>query len=572
MIRIKRIENPMPKQYHGRLPSKNPSKGSALLYVVLAMLLIATLSIPLFRLIPTSSFTDVDTGNQIQAMYLARAGLDYAEAWLCREGLEADDWPPIELGPEFLGSAGMVNINFSMGNPTQREYTVVSQGNTPSSSMQPASFRLNRTITCGTISPFPTTPAEYVFYSGGGAMTIPHQGNVDGSVYGDSVTLGNQVTVTGDAIAKTTVTLVNHATLGGSICSGESVIMGSHTEVGGDIHAHGNVTVGSNASIVRGDIFASGNVIIENLSQVLGNVHAGGNVILYGNNSVIHGNVYAQGTVTLLSNNTRIGGNVNANSNVTLGWNTTIQGNVTTRGNIDLSAGRGSIGGNATAGGSITLGQQSSIGGSQSPGHPNPGVIAPTPPQTCPNVPKPNQSAFTAGTTHYSIGWQQNQSLPPGNYGNLTTGGANNIYFTNTSPGQCRYVFNSMQFAWDLKLYLDLSQCYDNGAPGSLTIFSVNDISFLGKVSIFVKTDSAGGYSSMNDVPLDTAKRIYWETYGAFSQGSQSQWFGTILAGNNISFGTAEIIGAYASVNGVVTVGPGSDIVYKLAYYAEENW
>ncbi len=78
----------------------------------------------------------------------------------------------------------------------------------------------------------------------------------------------------------------------------------------------------------------------------------------------------------------------------------------------------------------------------------------------------------------------------------------------------------------------------------------------------------------MKDADPEIAKRIYWETHGSFFQGSNSEWFGTVLAQDNVWFDSdnMRLIGAAASVKGTVSMGHSAEVTYMPANYAVENW
>lgn len=425
----------------------------------------------------------------------------------------------------------------------------------------------------------PTTPdtptsSDAIYYAASSfekGITLPFKASVDGSVYGKDVVLSSQADVTGDVVAEKDVILEFRSSVAGDICALEDITLGSKALVGGDIHAHGDVTVGWQ-STVTGDIFATGDVILDSDAQVIGSIHSGKSIIV-GWNSVVKGNVYAGGAV-ILEGHALIMGTVYAKKTVTLGWKDTVQGDVITEGDIDLTAGDNVIEGNAIASGKIRLGRKSEIKGTLSEENPDPGVKPPSPPKECPGVKIPELSEFSAGAIDISIGRRQDEKILPGAYHILSTGGKNSLYFTRESPGECQFVFNKMILGWDLDLYLDLSQCADaDGDPADMTIFSEDGIFFMGAMNIFIMTEE-GKPIKMKDADPEIAKRIYWETHGDFFQGSFSDWFGTVLAENNIFFYSDNmmLIGAAASVKGTVAMGHSADVIYMPANYAVENW
>ncbi len=575
-------------------------KGNVLVIVTIGITIIAAIGSGVATMVGSGARTGSDHSLSAQAYYAAESGLEFARFKL-REVHDAGGSWETYCGSQLIADGSNVtiggNIAFSIdaaalspgGGPPYDgcEVTVTGwvgpdRNNSLAKRAIPGQGQgmiLKELIEGDEVVPPPPTPdvptPEDAFYYAATAheedITLPFKGSVDGDVYGKNVVLSSQADVTGDVVAEKDVTLEFKSSVAGDICASEDVTLTSKAQVGGDIHAHGDVMVGWQ-STVTGDIFADGNVTLDSDVQVMGSIHSEKSVTV-GWNSVVKGDVFADGTVTL-EGHAQVMGTVYAKKTVTLGWKDTVKGDVITEGDIDLNAGDNVIEGNAIASGKIMLGWKSEIKGKQSEGNSDPGVKPPSPPKVCPGVQAPELSEFSAGTTDISIGWKQDETIRPGAYRNVTAGGKNSIYFTSESPGECQFVFNSLSLAWDLNLYLDLSQCVDDdGNPGDMIFFSEKDIQFGGKMSIFIITEE-GTPKEIRDVDPEIAKRVYWETHGDFFQGSSSDWFGTVLAKDNIWFDSDNmtLIGALASVKGTVTMGHSVEVTYMPANYALENW
>jgi predicted acyltransferase (DUF342 family) len=570
-------------------------KGSVLIIIIVGITIIAAIGAGVSTMRSSSGIQFLidksDNNLSVQADYAAESGLERArfelnkahknspddtvKGWqkVCKNGLKklSED---IESNISFIIDDASVSTN-AKGEAEGCEVTVTGWVG-PDMKNPLAKKTLKKEIKMAVMPPPPPDipgPADTVYYAVSSAektITLPFKASVDGHVYGKDVVLSSQAAVTGDVVAEKDVTLEFKSSVAGDICASEEVTLASQVKVGGDIHAHNNVTVGWNSDIA-GDIYADGNVKVESDVTVMGSIHSDKSVTI-GWNSVVEGDIFAGGEV-ILEGKAQVLGSVYAKKAVRLGSKDTVSGDVITEGDIDLLAGQNLIEGNAIASGEIQLGWKSVIKGKQLEGQLDPGVEPPLPPKECPGVEAPKLSIFSAGKKDISLGWKEDGDIEPGAYHDLKTGGKNSIYFTRADPGECKFVFSTMSLAWDLDLYLDLSQCEVDGEPGDMTIFSEKDIQFGGKMNIYIITDD-GKPKKMKDVDPEIAKRIYWETHGDFFQGGSSDWFGTILAEKNIWFNShnMRLTGAAASVKGTVTIGHSVDMTYMPANYAVENW
>jgi predicted acyltransferase (DUF342 family) len=576
-------------------------KGSVLVIVIVGITIMAAIGAGVSSLVGSGARSGADHSLSVQAYYAAETGLDFARFKLREIHDAGGDWETY-CGSQLIADGSDVaiggNSSFSIDGavpsgspPDVCEVTVTGWiGSDKNNSLAKREIpgqsqgKISKDLIEGG-DPLPPSPpalpgpedtAYYAVSSDEKPVTLSFKASVDGHVYGKDVVLSSQADVTGDVIAKEDVTLEFKSSVAGDICASGDVTLASQVNVGGDIHAHEDVTVGWKSEIA-GDIFAGGNVTLDSDARVMGSIHSDKSVTV-GWNSVVEGDIFAKGEV-ILEGNAKVMGTVFAKNTVTLGSKDTVSGDVITEGNIDLTAGDNLIEGNAVASGTIELGWKSKIKGTQSEANPDPGVKPPLPPQQCPGLKAPELSEFSAGPVDYSFGWKEDGIIvapleDEKKYRNLSADGKNKIYFKGNSEGSCEFRFNSLSFAWDLDLVLDLSQCVDDdGDPADMTFFSEGDIKFGGKMNIYIITED-GETRKMEDVDPEIAKRIYWETHGDFFQGSSSDWFGTVLAQNNIWFDSDNMrfIGAAASVKGTVIMGHSADMTYMPANYAVENW
>jgi len=377
--------------------------------------------------------------------------------------------------------------------------------------------------------------------------TVSNGATIDGSVYGDTVTLSNESAVTDDVISTTWVIVGNKASVGGDVCAGGDVTLNNQSSVGGDINAAGNVYIGANNAVVQGSVYAGGNVTIQNGAKVMGDVHAGGYVSIGSNDGSVYGSVYAAGYVSL-GNAARVYANVHSGSNITVLWGGTIDGNAVAAGSVSVNEWGGKVSGSVVQNAS------------------SPPRIKPTGPSVCDVVEAPPLQSYTAGTTDIAAGYNTVKDIVPGSYGKLTAAGKNTITLHAGT-----YTFSSMNVSWDCNWRLDVS-------GGDIIIFVVGDVSFGGEVSVLVSSDGVN-YNSMWSVDPNLAARVYLETHGNFTAGQSGRWFGTILAKNNITFSGSQtpvdkptVIGLMTTVDGIVSLSNKFSNIRIESNFARANW
>ncbi|WP_027389749.1 LamG-like jellyroll fold domain-containing protein [Chrysiogenes arsenatis] len=404
-----------------------------------------------------------------------------------------------------------------------------------------------------------------------GTFTITSSNKINGNAAGhDIVTNGSGVEITGGITATGKVTLGSATKIGKNICAIGLVDMNNGAVVGGDIHSHGSsVTVGSSSATVKGNIYSAGNVTLgSNVQLEEGtDIHAAGNVTL-ASGVILVGSIYAGGSVEFKSSNVRVTGDVHANGGgVTFGWNTAIIGDVVANGVISNTS--SSITGDAFAAQSI--GSNVNVSGTKHPNTPPSSLplIAPTPPEACPEMCIPEHATFTAGGSNYPAQWQTDRTLTEGSYGDVGVGGESKLYL---SAGN--YWFNRINANNNLaSMYLDISS-------GDINIFVVNDAVFGSSFNVFVKVDNDSEYEKIVDAGRHIkaslapyAERVYMETHGNVTFNNENSWFGTIFSKGNIRFGNENrLVGAYISSEGTVTTWNGMQVHFVPSNYGSENW
>lgn len=352
---------------------------------------------------------------------------------------------------------------------------------------------------------------NYLLYQGGNqSLSIPNAATVDGDVYGYKV-IGDSSnsTIKGNIVSLTDVDLAHGTTINGNVYAqgffnrnGDVLLRPSNGTVSGNIHAKGSVTVSSGCT-VRGSVFAGGNVSLlnsqDNTQGIQGDINAGGNITRQS---------YPK-TSTYIGGTSYAGGSINQHIN--------------TNTNIGIPP---------RVAPSLTL---------QEPIQP------------------PSLTIFTPNMAK-SINVPQssnNYIIEPGIYGNLYVGGASTIVLKSGD-----YVFGSIDGArWGQTIRLDLS------SGGPINIYSAGDIKYSGQVQV---SENGLTWTTINNLDKETgirlAGKVYWETHGNFNltdhNGSSRQWFGSILSQGNITAESgARMIGAFATINGLLNIKTSNSIV-----------
>lgn len=534
----------IPRTNYGR-------KGSALLVVLLAMVVVSLLGMTLLT-VTASNFKMTGKERDNQAVYyIAEAGIndtvhkvsvqvndlsgqvlthkeffDNLNAYIIKDinGTELSDFasqfgktPKAQITVTF-GEENIVREDTSKYTQWTIRYELNSKGiignqNSAVSSSIDISHRVDKGS--GRQPAF-----NYLLYQGSNQnLTIPNAATVNGDVYGYNV-IGDSSssTVNGSILSLTDVDLAHGTTINGNVyangmfnTNGDVLLRPSNGTVSGNINAKGSVTVSAGCT-VKGSVFAGDNVSLLNTQSsaqgIQGDVNAGRNITRqsYPNTSTyIGGSSYAGGSI-----NQHINADKNTNTNMGI-----------------------------------------------------PPRVAPSflPQQP---VPPPSLTNFTPNMDK-SINVPQssnNYVIEPGIYGDLYVGGASTIVLKSGN-----YVFNSIDGArWGQTIRLDLS----SGVP--INVYSVGDINYSANVQVLVNGTT---WTSIDKLDNQTAKtlagNVYWETHGNFHLSNEGgvQWFGAILSKGSITAESgATMIGAFATINGLLNIKTSNAIV---TYARPEN-
>jgi len=532
-------------------------RGSVLITLIVAMVLMAVLGAGIYSITTSSSFSELLSNKNDNAYQLAKSGIRYAANLLAEGGrgcLLPETTFQMQGGNSFTitiandSSTGDKNIT-SKGDVNKNTFLAASRVLTYSMPPPPPGL------------PKPSEPGYYVSYSGSdGAATAG--GTINGSIYGETVSIAPNSTITGNVISKTSITIGSGTIVSGRICSsnGDVTLRASSVNVGGPINANNGDIILQSGTTAWDNVFASGNVtLIASNSSVAKDINAGGDVLIESGCSA-NQNVYAGGKLTLKSSGSQVKMDVHTGGNVNLAWGTPIYGTV-------------------WAGGTISSPDTTNQKGSWYINQPVPPRILPTAPTACPDVPKPQTQTFNdkVGTVDIVVPQSGSSTITPGKYRNLIFNGGATLTI---QAGICKkvgdagcYYFNSFQGGkWGQTLRLDLSTGPD------ITIFSAGDIKHSGPVE--VSTDGSTWHAinetTYQNTAKSLAKRVYWETHGNFqitTDNGTRQWFGTVLSKNDIMIPSgAWIIAALATVNGSISADANPTITYVLADFARDHW
>lgn len=532
-------------------------RGSILITIIVAMVLMAVLGAGIYSITTSSSFSELLSNKNDNAYQLAKSGIRYATNLLAENG---NKYSLYETTFQ-MQDGNSFTITIAADGATEYK-TITSKGNVNQGNFLASSRQLSYSMPPP--PPAPPTPKEagyYVSYSGDDAqIAIPSGSTINGSIYGETVSIAPNSTITGNVISKTSITIGSGSIISGRICSsnGNVTLNASSVNVGGPINANNGNVILQSGTTAWDNVFASGNVTLKaSNSSVAKDINAGGDVLIESGCSA-HQNVYAGGKLTLKSSGSQVKGDVHTGGNVILNWGTPIYGTV-------------------WAGGTISSPDTTNQKGSWYINQPVPPRILPTAPTACPDVPKPQMQTFTAGGADFVVPQSQSRTITPGKYGNLIFNGGATLTIRagvckNVGDAGC-YYFSSFQGGkWGQTLRLDLSTGSD------IIIFSVGDIKHSGPVQ--VSTDGST-WHTINETTYQStakvlAKRVYWETHGNFqitTDNGTRQWFGTVLSQNNITLPSgAWIIAALATVNGSISAGANPIITYILSDFARDHW
>lgn len=488
------------------------------------MLLLGVMGASIISLTQSSEHSYLSANSQARAYYLAESGLRYAQHIYCEEGWRHGRRRTLRLAGGDEVEVTRVTGNFwanavvDEGTATQARALVpmpVSRcGDDQNNNADyPDDFAIfgeiavavgHNTIVQGDVA---ITDQDVAIY-----------GNVNGSVLARNVTFDGESALTGDIFASGRVNITNG-------------------DVIGDIHASQGVTIDSESTVVGGWIFSDATVQLRGAARVRGHIHVcDGDLIMTGQTYAgtpsepveirTSGNVVLEGSA-------KIWGDVHAGGVVTLDGGTAIEGNI-------------------YAGGSISGTVGTTFSGEQYPNSPT-YVERPYCPDltTLEGLDLPAATEFSAGGPNVFVGYDQQRTLTPGSYGNVSTngwsGGNTELTLRAGTTQDANYYFESLTLGQALALRLDLS------GTRNLHVFVEGDIIGRGALEVYVSTDGSN-YYPMNHpvVNKEAAARVYWESASDFSLEYQSQWFGAVYTpeGNlRVAYG-GSLIGSFYSGGG----------------------
>lgn len=387
---------------------------------------------------------------------------------------------------------------------------------------------------------------NYLLFSPNNPLTLPNQSQIDGSIYSKDINLSSAGTkISGNIISETYVRIEgnhSHPKIEGNVCALNGFVevssRGGLATVHGDVNASGYVTLGS-AGTVEGSVFSGDYVTLKAANaKVIGNVNASGHVTLESGTSVKQ-DVFAGGNVSLLNSNSRVNGNVHAGGNIYKPNNTYIDGS-------------------SWAGGTINQSNPAFV--NQLVPH----RIEPKSPSFCiiqPIQTIPEIKSFDIGVGDVVLlpNWQNSQAqiISPGSYKNLTINGDNTVRFVSGD-----YYFDNINAnSWGIKIQFDLSN-------GPINIYTKQNVNFGGGGTVEI-SENGSSFVEMEELiardrelAIELAGKVYWESHNNFNIGNRN-WFGSVLADNNFTAGSApRLIGAYVVNRGRITLGNNPITIY----------
>lgn len=534
------------KIHHHSMANKTANhlrKGGVMVGMIAVMIVMGVMGVTIVTLSRTSDKSYLSANPKSRAYYLAESGLHYAQSIYCAEGWRhgrertlrldgGDEVTVVRLFNDFWATA-IVDEGTAKQARARVPMPLSFRGNTPNPE---AEFSGDLAI----LGDIAVSIGHNTLVQGDVAITdqdVMINGNVNGSVLARNVAFNGTSTLTGDIFASGSVDIENG-------------------DVTGDIHSVGGITVSSQSTVVGGWIFSDATVVLNGSAQVQGHIHVcNGDVILSG------------GTLAGSANNPI---EVRASGNVQLTGSAKIYGDVYAGGSVTLDGGA-EIHGDVYAGGSINGPLGTKFSGLTLPNAPT-FVKQPF----CPDltdldgIDLPPATEFTAGGSNVHVNFNDQVSLPPGVYGDLSTSGwsGENTQLTlsagSTDDGV--YFFDSVFLGQNLTLRLDLSGTHD------LHVLVEGDIEGRGALNTLVTTDGTNYYPITDPaVDKDVAARVYWESLGDFSLEFQSNWFGSVYTpeGNlRVEFG-GHLVGSVFSGGGHNLAG--TTIIHVTPNYFSGN-
>lgn len=541
------------------------SRGSVLLYVIGAMLLVGAVGAGVAVMSPSSMQSKIEQEAGERAYYNAQSGLSYI------------------ISMKDSGLLSVSNFIDTMGDNTEKTYTLADGGQ--------FDYRIifsgisNDSVTCTIAHLSGQAPgaggrkSTYLLYGEGKGMrdlgpytpkdgdgggndqhdlTLPEfvlfakskldintAGEIRGNVYGETIKFNGGSHVYGSVIQASTTEALKivgrHIGVeGAKICSNSTVVINRHAKVFGDVYSRGEVDI--NNGVVRGNIMANGDVTLNAGSTVTGKIYATGDVHV--KNGRIIGDVYCSGDVV-----------IEAGSSVT--------GDIHSQGSVRIK--NGNVYGFAHYKNSFTACSWCSYGGSDK---------------------EPSDFTYEfVCKTDYALpghdGKEPNKeetsldvSYGPPDYAAQYTFTATEELENN--PDDNPEYYSSFR---DFNTRGGSRICFDLSSGGYITMFVSGAFSLQGDVCVKTSPDEncfQGGniVKILSRDKYSYASKVYLDYSGDADMqfGGASDWFGTIFAKKGIKFSSGgKLVGAFYSSDGTLRVAGGTKVYHVESDYVKDS-
>jgi len=515
--------------------------------MIAVMLILGVLGVSVIAFTHTSEHSHLSANAGSRAYYLAESGLRYAQEIFCNEGWLHGRERTLRLQGGEQVEVVRIAQNF-----------VATGTANPGTALQ-ARARVQMPLSLCGVDPEAEPVDEFAIFGEIG-VALGRRTVIEGDVAITEGDIDIQGDVNGSVLAED-VTMTGGGTVDGDIYSSGQVDVTRGT-VTGDIHSATGIIVQSAESVVEGWLFSQGDIEVSGGGTVSGHIYScGGDVTVRGT-----GNVTAVGSVAEPIE-------IRASGDVYLFGSALVYGDVHAGGSIYMT-GSARIEGNAYAKVAIIRDGSSTITGMQ---------YAPTNPEApiCPDLTDlddlelPEPTEFTAGGTNISVPAGTSSSpthyyLPPGTYGSLAlpnnSSGYTRLYLEAGAADHGNYYFTSVNFGSQTTLYLNLSGTYD------IRVFVVGNVAIGSQMNVFVSLDGTTYYPMTDpNIAPEVAARVYWESHGDYNLQTNSHWFGSVYTpeGSLAVGNTSYLIGSFYSGGGHNIVG--STVVHVAPNYFKEE-
>ena len=538
------------------------NRGSALLYVIGALLALGAVGAGIAVMSPSSMQSKLEQEAGARAYYNAQSGRNFIYAIA-----KSSSYNNVKVN-DFMTRMGNGNsIIYKISNNDQFDFTLSFSNITTNS----VDYAISSLI--GEVSDSENnTQYSYLLYGGGrGSSTVrtytpgnsntndpggndntvgkyqlftnqtlnvDTSGNIYGNIFGGVIEFNGGSHVYGSVVQSSTTKALDiiGSYVGGTgqkICSNSTVTIDGGVTVVGTVYSRGTVDVTNGT--VTGDIYADGTVTIDS-------------------NSTVNGNIYANGDVDI--KNGKVVGTVYCTGDVTLARGSSVSGDINAQGSVKLK--NGSVGGVIHYKGTFSACSYCTYGGvDQSP------------------------ASFTYvfdGTTDYTLPDHEHHAP------NQTPNSLNVAYVAPDYNAQ--YTFTAKSSLDDYFSFENFTSvggskiCFDLSNGGYITIFVSGTFNLQG--DLYVKTvagencfQDSNKVNNLASSKYSYASKVYldYSGTGAMAFAGNYNWFGTIYATGDINFSSGgTLIGAFYSSGGTVNVTGATKTQYIESDYVKAHW